>query len=384
MRPTPPGVSALHLAWRMLAHRPGRALASVTGLAFAVVVMFAQLGFFHAINDSAARLAGIFDCDFVVSHPAKTHLRSGEEFPLAWLAELRTVPGVAAAVPFYSGAAYWWNPHVGDRHRLLLLGVSLEDPMVALPAVGAHRNELQLPDRILFDARSRAELGAPAPGDEARLNDRRVRIAGVFDLGANFTYEGHALCGAEAFAAVTGQPAAIVDLGLLRLAPGADPVAVRAALTARAAGRLSIHTPAELHRREVIDIVGRTPTGIVFGIGLAVGLLIGTVVCYQILFTEVHDHQRPLAMLRAIGHPPGLVSRIVFAEASVLTLTGGILGAVLSHGFHVWLADRTRLPMELTPARIAFIGGLAVLMGLLAAWRAAARARRADPASLFY
>jgi putative ABC transport system permease protein len=376
--------ASLTIAWRMLAHRPGRATASLAGLTLAVVVMFAELGFFNGINDSAARLAGTFDCDLVVSHPAKTSLKSGEMFPLAWLTQLRDVPGVATVAPFYTAGASWWNPRDGSRNRLLLLGVTLDDPMLAVPAIAAHRAELQLPDRILFDARSRAELGRIAPGDAARLEGTMVRVAGLFSLGANFTHEGHAITGAANFSALTGQPVERVDLGLLRLAPGADLAAVRAAVLAQSGGRLLVFTPRELHRREVIDIVARSPTGIVFGLGLAVGLLIGTVVCYQILFTEVHEHLRPFAMLKAVGQPAALLARIVFAEAAVLGLASCALGTALAAALYDYLAARTALPMHLNAARVALVCGLAALMCLIAGWRAVARARRADPASLFY
>ena len=111
------------IAARMLLDHPGRTALSTLGVTLAVLIMFMELGFFNGANDSSANLPGLLACDLVMSHHAKTHLKTGEEFHRLLLDPLRGVPGVERAVPLYAGAGYWWNPADTSRHRAYLLGV---------------------------------------------------------------------------------------------------------------------------------------------------------------------------------------------------------------------------------------------------------------------
>ncbi len=378
-----PPAAIFAVAWHMLADRPVRSICSALGVGFAAFVMFAELGFFRGITDSSAGVARLLACDLVVSHPQKDHLKSGEMFAFAHLRRLRDIPGVTAAVPLSASGAYWWNPATGHRNRVLLLGVHLDDPLLDVPGLAAHTPALRLPGGVLFDARSRPELGHIVAGMRARIDGTAVRIAGFFTLGSNFTYEGHVLAGAATFRTITGQPENHLDLGLVRLAPGADLPTVRALIRARLGAHLLVLTPAEILAREERFTIKRTPTGIVFALGLALGLVIGTAVCYQILFHEVHDHLRQFAMLRALGHPPASLSWIVALEAVLLGTAGCVMAVVASHALYAFVESRTSLPLTLTTPRVAFVCALVAVACALAGWRAVARAHTADPAELY-
>ncbi len=371
------------LAWRMLADRPGRFLLSVAGVAFAVVIMFTQLGFLNGITDSSINLADRLRADLVVVHPQQEHLKSGVEFSHFLLQQVRDVPGVAAALPLYLSANYWANPQDGGRNRVLIVGVDLDDPMLDLPELAAHRDALRGPDTALFDRRARAELGAVAPGTRSTLSGRPVRVVGLFDLGPNFAYEGHLLLGTANFLRLPRQRPDDVDVGLVRLAPGADPETVRQRIRDRLPGRLEVLTSAEVARRERDITTRKAPVGIVFGLGLVVGFAIGTVVCYQILFNEVSDHLPQFAMMKAIGHRPRFLAGIVLSEALILSGGGFLAGLAGGWGIYVFLEDRTALLMDLTVPRAGVIFVLTAGMCLLAGRLALKKVQATDPADLF-
>lgn len=367
----------------MLTDKPARLTFSVLGVAFSVVIMFMELGFFNGVNDSSANLPPYFDCDLILSNPEKNHLKTGEEFNALRLQQVRQVPGVAAVVKFNSEAQYWWNPQDGTRNRVMILGVNLDDPMFSLPAIREHRKDLQMPDTILYDRLSRRDLGHVTPGTRSQLGLRPVQVVGLFELGPNFAYEGHIVTSLRNFQRITGQPEDVVDLGLIRVTPGANVEQVRREIYRRLPHDILLLTPKEIDRREIMVTTKRSPAGVVFGIGLLVGFGIGTIVCYQILFNEVNDHLPQFATMKAMGHPPRFISGIVLNEAVLLSLAGYLPGLAASYGIYGLIENSTQILMYLTIWRASLVLGLTTGMCLLAGHLALKRVHRTDPADLF-
>lgn len=367
----------------MLIDKPSRFVLSGIAVAFSVVIMFMELGFFNGSNDSAANLPPHFACDLILSHREKNHLKTGEEFPFAWILQARAVPGVAAAVPLYTEADYWWNPQDGSRNRVFILGVDLDDPMFAPTAVAANRSALRRPGAVIYDRLSRRELGDIKPGDTTTLGRGGVIVVDLFELGPNFAYEGHILAGADTFHQIAGQPAEIVDLGLIRLAPGADVAVVRQQLASRLPPTALLLTPAEIQAREISYTTQHSPAGIVFGIGLIVGFAIGVIICYQILFNEVNDNLPQFATLKAMGHSPRFISGIVLHEALLMAVIGYIPGALLGAVIYRVLESTTQIQMFLTPGRLLLVFALTSGMCLIAGRLAIKKVHHTDPADLF-
>lgn len=371
------------LAWRLLADRPGRFALSMTGVAFAVVIMFTELGFLNGVTDSSINLATRVRSDLVVVHPQQEHLKSGVEYPLFYLQQVRDVPGVAVALPVYTSANYWANPQDGSRNRILIIGADLDDPMLDIPEIAAHRAELRGTDTVLFDRRARSELGAVAPGVRSRLAGHPVRVVGLFALGPNFAYEGHVYLSTRNFMRLPNQRPDDVDLGLVRVAPGENVETVRQRIRERMGDKVEVLTAAELAQRERDVTTRKAPVGIVFGLGLLVGFAIGTVVCYQILFNEVSDHLPQFAMLKAIGHPPRSLTVLVLHEALILSLGGFAAGLAAGGVLYHLLEQQTALQMDLTPPRALVVLVLTSGMCLLAGRLALKKVQAADPADLF-
>jgi putative ABC transport system permease protein len=369
----------------MVTHSPPRFILSVLGVAFSVLIMFMQLGFFNGLNDSQANLPPFFDCDLIMSHPEKNHLKTGEEFHRLRLQQAKSVEGVDAAVPLYTAANYWWNPQDGSRNRLLILGVDLEDPMLGFPEISRFRENLQRSGTILFDRLSRRELGVVDVGTTSRLVSRPVEVVGLFELGPNITYEGHVITSRENFFRLFPDPqtADRVDLGLIRTDPGVDPESVRRRLLAELPNDFILLTPEEIRLREVLITTKRSPSGIVFGIGLIVGFCIGIIICYQILFNEISDNLSQFATIKAMGHPRLFLYGIVMGEALILSALGFIPGLAAGVGLYTFLENLTRISMFLTPGRILLVLLLTTGMCLIAALLSLKTVIKADPADLY-
>ena len=375
-------------AWRLLIHNRPRLLLSCLSIAFAVVIMFMQMGFFNGLNDSQANLARILDADLVMSHRNKDNLKSTEEFSRKRWRQALAVPGVASGAYLYASASYWWNPQDGSRNRLLVLGIDPDNPGLKLPGTDASLQALKQPDTIFYDRRSRRELGSINVGTEATLGQARVRVAGLFELGANFSYEGHVVAGTETFFHIFSQrdPQRLADkisLGLLRLQPGADADGVIRQLLATLPGDFTVMTRSGLEARENAYTTRATPVGVIFGIGLVVALVIGIIICHQLLFNEIQDHLPQFATLKAIGYQARHLYLLVTSEALLLSMLGFLPGLAASMGLYRIVERLSEIVMHLSPGRILFVLCLTLLMGVASAALALKQVIRLDPAELY-
>ena len=125
------------------------------------------------------------------------------------------------------------------------------------------------------------------------------------------------------------------------------------------------------------------PTGIIFGFGVFMGILVGLVIVYQVLSTDVADHLREYATFKAMGYGQPFFLGIVFEEAIILAVFGFIPGFIVSMGLYAGLVSVTGLPVAMDAGRaiLVFLGTLAAcsLSGAIATRRLA----NADPADLF-
>jgi putative ABC transport system permease protein len=223
------------------------------------------------------------------------------------------------------------------------------------------------------------------------LAHRDLELVGSFNLGFDFGAEGTLVVGYETFADYLRRPIfpgwhfEEVELGLIRLESGKDPFAVRDALRAalQTEGDVDVVTRDELRNREIQYWIENTPIGFTFGFGMWMGFLVGLVICFQILTSDVKDHLPQYATLRAIGYPNGYLTWVVFQEALLLAVVGFMPGWLVSWGVYRWLAWSSGLPMRLTWDRILCVLGLTVGMCLLSGLAAIREVKNADPADVF-
>lgn len=370
------------LALRLLAHRPGRLALALLGLAAAVVVMFMEMGFFHGLIDSQARLGAVLNADLVILHANRWSLLEPDRIPRIRLQQARAVDGVAAVVPVYEDRAL-----VGDAKLGLVRGISLlAFPAGARPlrAAGLDRLSpaLARPGTVLFDAKARDIYGEIRAGMEIRVNDQPCQVAGLVPIGPAMLTDGFLLMGEDTWFSLGGDPDD-VGLGLVTLAPGAEPERVRRELFARMGGEVAVLTPREIFWREVLYVSDALPVGNLFGIAMAVGFLIGVIVCQQVLFNEINDHLAQFATLKAVGYSGRFLVAVVLVEAGLLGVAAfapGLAGGALVYEF---ISQRTGLLMTFTAPRVALIFALTLGMSLFAGLLALRKVLRADPATLF-
>jgi putative ABC transport system permease protein len=382
------------LAWSQLVRERARFAMALAGVGFAVILMLVQLGFRAAAFDGAVRLHRVLAAEVVIVHPRTNVLADVAGFPRRRLDQARAVPGVRAVTGINARLLPWTNLDTGGSRYIFVVGIDPSAHALDLPEVDAQLDRLKRPDTALFDLSSRPEFGIsgdrPAPGTNrgaspaVEINGYRVQVVGTYHLGISFAIDGTVVTSDLNFLRLMpGHPPGLVEIGLVQLAPGADPLVVRDDLTRTLPPDVRVLTRKEYMDREIRYWDTSMSIGIVFGFGVLVGFGVGAVVVAQILFSDVTDHLDEYATLKAIGFGNRYLYGVVLWEAFFMACFGFVPGVGASALLYRVVVAMTGLPMVFDPMRAAFVLVLTVLMCFAAGLLALRKLETADPADMF-
>jgi len=380
----------LSLAWLQLSQQKPRLLVAILGVAFAVLLVSMQLGFRASIYDSAVRLHRALNYDLVMISPKTPFIGFPESFSRRRLYQALAADGVQAVSPVYIRQGYWKNPWTFESRNLLVVGFDPGRDVFRLPEVRRRAHQLTLPDLALFDADSRPEFGPVgqhlAAGETVRaeVGNRTIEVVAPFHLGTSFGIDGTLITSDLNYQRIfPDRSPGHIELGLIQLQPGADLQSVRDLLRRALEPDVLVLTREEFIDRETRYWSSATPIGYVFGFGAIMGLVVGCVVVYQILYADVSEHLAEYATLKAVGYRNRDLAGMVLKQAGMLALLGflpGILAAVALYGL---MADATRLPLTMTWERVIAVFALTLAMCAVSGLMALRRVSAADPAEVF-
>jgi putative ABC transport system permease protein len=377
------------LAWKNLVHQPRRLIVAVCGIGFAVVLMFMQLGFRNALFDSTVALHRMLDADFVSTSSARYSLSVKETFSRRRLAQALGCPQIAAAYPLYieTGASIWKNPQTGQGYPIRVLAFDPHAPV--LPIDDADAQALSAPGTLLMDRRSKGDYGVPHVGDRIELSDHVTRVVGLFDLGTDFANDGNVIMSSNQYRSYFSPPGARhdkradVDVGLLKLKPGARAADALAELQATLPEDVRVMTRQQFIDQELGFWRKSTPIGFIFGLGTVMGFIVGVVICYQILYSDVDDHMGEFATLKAMGYQNKYFVALVLQESLWLSLFGFLPGVLVAGLLYTSLGKLTGLLLDLTALRVLGVLLMTLAMCIVSGCLALRRVFQADPAELF-
>jgi putative ABC transport system permease protein len=378
----------LPVGWLQLTHSPGRLAAAIAGVAFANVLVFVQLGLLGALNGTIVQGYDFFRADIMVSAGDGNTLTDGSNVARQHLLRALADPEVAAGTGLFVGTVTW--PRESGETPLETFGVDPVATEFLAPDLAPLLPALALAGRGTVDRMTRrlepelvADLSETAPLT-FEAGGRTVTLTSAFTGGVGFSADGYMFVSDQTFLSLfpnrsSGAPNHL----LLRTVDGADPAAVAARLQARLGGDLRVRTMAEAVAADIRYQGTQRPTGVIFGFGVVIGILVGLVIVYQVLSTDVADHLREYATLKAVGYPHRYFIGVILEEALILASLGFVPGFLIASGLYLALNAATGLPLAMTLGT-----ALAVLAGTMAACAlsgtiATRRLAAADPADLF-
>lgn len=392
MSKRPPGELrlALRIAWLQLRQVKLRLAVALGGVAFAVVLILMQLGFRASMFESVIRYHELLDYDLAMVSVETAYIPFPQSFSDRRLFQALGVAGVRSVSPVYFGQGLWKNPDDKSTRLIFVVGYPVEDDVLRVPEISAQLALVKAQDVLLFDRASRPEFGAPAErlaagaGFETELNRRTVRVAGLFTLGPSFAIDGSVVTSDVNFLRLfPSRTRGKIDVGLVRLERPEDTARVQAELRALIAPDVAVLTRPEFIARERAYWDATTPIGYVFGFGSIVGVIVGAIIVYQILFSDISDHLAEYATLKALGYSNRFLSAVVMQQGLLLGTLGFVPGLAISLALYRAASQATRLPIHLTLERGIGVFLLTLALCVVSAMLAVRRARSADPADVF-
>lgn len=372
------------LAWRNVVHERGRAMVGIAGVGFAIMLMFLQLGFFGSVILGATLNFDDLDYDVVILSRDYSFVHSPREFPRQRLLQAVAHPDVASGAPFYIGMATWRNTDTGVKNSVMLYGFDPSRPVFRTESINRHLSELRRSDRVLVDSQTRPKYGPRTAGDAVEVAGRKVTVIDQYRLGTAFVELGMMVVSDLNFVRLQrGRTLDDVGLGLLKLKPGAPPEEVARQLQAQLPDDVKVWTRVTFRNHEVRHWLVSTSTGFIFGSGVLVAVLVGAVILYQTVSTQIISKLNEYATLKAIGYQPRQILRIVLEQACTIAVLGFIPGLLAAFGLYAAVEKAVYLPMEMTSLRVATVLALVIGMAVAAGMLAYRKVHAADPADLF-
>lgn len=381
---------SLPVAWLQLTHQRLRMAAAILGVTFATLLMFAQLGLKDSLLDSSASIEAHLTGDLFVLDRRSQAITSSQPFSRRLLVLARNFNEVESVSDLLVALGQLKHPLTGTKRAILALGVDPNLPALDLPEIRIFGSDLRHSDTVLYDV-SNVDFFGPIvdrfrrdPRLRIQLEQQRLRIAGLFRLGASFAADGTLVLGRHTFQKTfPDRSGTAVDIGVVKLRANASADGVRAGLLRVLPPSMRVMTRSELVEWQQEYWGGNTSIGFIFNQGVVIGFIVGLVIVYQILFTGITTHLREYATLKAIGYGDRYLLGLVFEEALILSTCGYLPGLIASLVLYYYTEQATSIPMTQTPNRCVTVFLITLAMCFLSGLLAARKLRQAAPAEVF-
>lgn len=378
------------LGWLQLSREKSRLLVALSGIAFADVLMFMQLGFQAALYDSNTKLSRALDADIVLVSPQARNTQNLSTFSRRRLYQAKDVPGVKSAEAFYSNIITWKHPDTRKETSIQVIAFEPEQQLLNLPEVNQQLDKIKLPDVVLFDRKSRGNYqNAIAQIEQGKaitteVERRTITIAGVFPLGASFGADGILIASDQTFLRLFPRRQSVsINLGLIQLEPGYNPEQIATTLKSHLPNDVRVLTHQQYIEFEESYWKQESPIGFIFGLGTGMAFVVGVVIVYQVLSTDVNSHMKEYATFKAMGYRNQYLLAVVFEEAIILAFLGFVPGFVLPIGLYQLAANATALPIYMKASRAVIVLILTIIMCAISGAIATRKLQSADPADMF-
>lgn len=370
------------LALKTLLHDRLRFFITVSGVAFAVTLVFVQTGLFLGILGNASVTINHLDADIWVTPRNTPNVDFANSFPESYLNRVRSVPGVARADNLIVYFMFMTLPS-GARETVEVY--AMEDfrrwgfPWRVLEG---NLDDLRRGPYVFMDDSATRRFGPFKVGDYREVQDSRLRIAGRTRDALSFTttpllFMDYGLAQRMNRDLLQGRTSYTV----VKLAAGTDLETARREIQRRLPYN-DVHSRAEWASRSEQYWIDSTGIGLNMYLTVFLGILVGVVVVTQTLYTSTMEHIREYGTVKAIGGGNADIYRIIGKQAVIAAVLGYAIGALMAWGVGRLVAQ-AGLNMTLTPTTLAVVFAGSVLLCLSAALVSFHKVARIDPAMVF-
>ncbi|MBM5815981.1 MAG: FtsX-like permease family protein [Cyanobacteria bacterium K_Offshore_surface_m2_239] len=378
------------VAWLQVSHNPIKLAIGVAGVSFSNILMFFQLGLLDSIYNSQCEPIRRMRGELMMVSAGYSNLGSLQVFDRSRLYQALGVEGVEGVSPLHIARGTWITPGTREMFDIFVYGVSLSRPSLAFPELEENPSRLQPLRNALFDRNSKEQYGPIAkelttkPYVNVEVNQKQLRIIDTFSLGATFAADANLIVSDNTYFLIfEDKNPSEIEVGLIQLKPGADRLAVQRTLQPLMPKDVKVVTRNELAVLEMNYWKKNSAVGFIFTLGVVVGFVVGSIIVYQILFTDVMNSLPQYATLKAMGYTDGYVISIVIQQSAILAVVGFIPGFLASAALYAVLANITKLAVLMTVTRALQVLLLTFVMCVGSGSLATRKLVQLDPADVY-
>jgi putative ABC transport system permease protein len=369
------------LASRNLFHDRLRFIATIVGIVFSIVLVTVQMGLYVGFGRMVTTMIDHTPADLWIMPLGTKSFEDPSLLDDRQRFRAMAVNGVAEAAPLVIGFAQWRLPG-GGTTPVFIVGSELRGlGLHPWDLVAGRIDDLSIPGAVAIDQSYFARLGTSGMGANAEIRDQKVEVAAVTKGIRSFTTTPYAFTGLDRARAYTGISPEKASYLLVRVSPDADIDGVRRELQENLSN-LEVLTTAEFRDRSRTFWLFGTGAGAALFAGALLGIIVGTVIVAQTLYSSTKDHMDEFATLRAIGSSGPYIYMVIIWQA-LLSAVIGYSGAAAISAIVVKATAESALPIVMTPALTVGLFLLTVAMCVASAIAAIVQVVRIDPALVF-
>ena len=369
------------LAFRNLFHDRLRLIATIIGIVFSIVLVMVQMGLYYGFGQMVTTMIDHASADLWIMPRGTKCFEDPSLLDTRIRSRSLAVRGVADAVPVVIGFADWRMPS-GSSTPVFVVGSDLRaGGLEPWNLVEGRLESLSTPNAIAVDKTYLSRLGVSGLGGRAEIRQQAVRVAALTDGIRSFTTTPYVFMDVDRARAHTGVPSNKATYFLVRTNPGARVDDVQRNLRENHTD-VEVLTQGEFAERSRSFWLFGTGAGAALFAGALLGVIVGTIIVAQTLYSSTKDHLNEFATLRAIGSSRNYIYKVIICQALLNAVIGfgiaALIGAAVVH-----MTASSALPIVITPELMVALFVLTVVMCVVSAIAAIMKVTRIDPAMVF-
>jgi putative ABC transport system permease protein len=369
------------LASRNLIHDRLRFVATVVGIVFSIVLVTVQMGLYLGFGQMVTTMIDHASADLWIMPSGTKCFEDPSLLDERKRFQALAINGVTEAVPVVIGFADWRVP-TGGSTPVFIVGSDLRSGALSpWNLVDGSIDDLSVPNTVAVDHSYFDRLAVNGVGGVAEIRGQKVQVAAVSRGIRSFTTTPYVFTPLDRARAYTGTAPNKASYFLVRVAPGTDVQSVRSRMRANLTD-VEILTQAEFRERSRTFWLFDTGAGFALFAGALLGMIVGTVIVAQTLYSSTKDHLNEFATLRAIGSSGMYIHKVIICQALINAVIGFGIAACIGWVI-VQATAESALPIVMTTGLTLGLFALTVVMCVISAIAAIVKVTRIDPAMVF-
>ncbi len=355
----------------------------MAGITFSMLLMFMELGFLDTVKRSASLIYTYTDFDYIMVSYDYEYMNETGWFNRGHLIQAAVTPGVEKVIPMNMATGRWEDPETEIRSSVMILGMELDPDFVKNRMIKQGLPNIDKSYSAMIDTLSHPSYGSLLMERNAKINRLDITTTAQFSLGMGFYADGAVIVNNQTFASLTRRNPSYVRFGLIKAIPGTDLFLTKERLKADLPTDVKIFDRQEIITLEEDYFVSVMPIGIMVRAGVLVSFLVGSVILFQVLSTEISNRLNEFATLKAAGFTSFYIYGVGFQQAFLFSAISYLPALAFSYGLFEIVHKFTRLPIFMTPVLAWTVFFLSLTMCLISGFLALRKVKKADPADLF-